>query len=78
MAFTMGELQLLERLAKDTDTPFPFSLSDEELDTAIAAVKRERGDKLAQIKRKIKTDLAELDKIKDADLDKLVPPNPQS
>jgi hypothetical protein len=27
---------------------------------------------------KIKTDLSELDKIKDADLDKLVPPNPQS
>ena len=26
---------------------------------------------------KIKTDLSELDKIKDADLDKLVPPNPQ-
>ena len=27
---------------------------------------------------KIKTDLSELDKIKDADLDKLIPPNPQS
>lgn len=57
MAFNREEARIIAEMGK-TDTGYPFNLSDKELDIGIQAIKRERGDALAQAKRKIRVDLA--------------------
>jgi len=55
--FSEDETTLLYRM-KDNPVGFPFMLSDKELDDVVAAVKRERGDKEMQTRRKIRVWIA--------------------
>ena len=55
--FSEDETTLLYRM-KDNPIGFPFMLDDKELDTVTAAVKRERGSKEMQTRRRIRVWIA--------------------
>lgn len=51
--FEERERELIERFKNDP-VGYPFALTDEELDTAVRAIKRQRGDAEAQVRRIIR------------------------
>ncbi len=55
--FSEDETTLLYRM-KDNPIGFPFMLNDKELDTVVAAVKRERGDEETQLRRQVRVWIA--------------------
>lgn len=57
--FSSNELFLIEQLRSADRCAWPYDMTDREIDIAVAAIKRERGDKLQQLKRQIRTEFAE-------------------